>query len=298
MKKYKVYIIVSLLVVLQIVSLIKISNLENQLENTQSNLSNRIESVSGNVNSIYANIDEMLNKQASIIESAHFKMGKLNVSDLTVPITFAVTPKEVSKNTAVSLNFEGEQFSMEKNGTTYIAIIYRNIFDDAIPKVIIDENGVLKTEQPERLDIRNIKRKFIPELETTFLGQSVYGDDSYSKSGTLIIDKVSPSIDAQFNEVRLVIKVDDKVISDKVISTTENSSKWEKYEYEVDEEIALVNGQTCTMTVIATDKFGLSHHKIVDYWKANSDEFMKDRCIDKEIIYSAEGELLWKPDYY
>lgn len=296
MKKYLLHIIFSMLIVLQIVSLIKISNLENQLEYAQINLSNQIDSVSRNVGNIYENVDEMLNKQASIIESAHSEIGKFNVSDLTVPITFTVTPKVVSKSTVVSLDFEGEQFYMDKNGTTYIATISRNIFDEAMPKVIIDENGVLKTEQPETLGIRSIKDKILPEMYTRLRGESTYGSEVYHRKGTLSIDMNPVSLGTKFTDIKLVIKVDDKVISDENISSFESSLEENIIEYEVDEKINLTDGQTCTMTVIATDNYGLCHHKIVDYWKAGSDEFMEDRWLDTESIYSADGELLWTRD--
>lgn len=108
------------------------------------NLSNSIRS---NMDAIYFNVDEMLKKKASLIESATTKIGMLNVDEFTVPVTFVLTPKEVSEHTAVSLDFDGELFPMEKNGTTFVATVSRNVFGDALPKIVIDKNGVKKTMQ-------------------------------------------------------------------------------------------------------------------------------------------------------
>ncbi len=45
-----------------------------------------------------------------------------------VPITFTLTPKEVSENTMVNLEFNGEVFPMNKSGTSFTTTVERGIF--------------------------------------------------------------------------------------------------------------------------------------------------------------------------
>jgi hypothetical protein len=90
-------------------------------------------SITSNIDTIYSNVDEMLKQKASLIESATTEIGILNVDELTVPVTFTLIPKEVSEHPAVSLDFNGELFPMEKNGTTFFATVSCNVFGNALP---------------------------------------------------------------------------------------------------------------------------------------------------------------------
>lgn len=53
---------------------------------------------------------------------------------------------------------------MEKNGTAFVAIVSRNVFGNALPKIVIDENEVKKTMQDNRIGIWSIKDKIFPTI--------------------------------------------------------------------------------------------------------------------------------------
>lgn len=53
------------------------------------------------MNSIYSNVDDMLKREESLVEIINIEMGTVNKNNLTVPINFILTPKEVSENTIV-----------------------------------------------------------------------------------------------------------------------------------------------------------------------------------------------------
>lgn len=295
--KFYIYIITIIIIVLQSLSLMKIYNLENQLQNVEMNMNNQMRNISSDINNISSNVDETLNKQASIIESFDYKIGKLDNSDLTVPINFTIIPKEVSKDTVVSIEIDDKFYNMDKNKNKYTATVSISIFYDNTPKVIIKENDVMKTEEIEVFANVSIKDQIIPELNANLVGDRTYGSDTYQRTGSLGIDNVSKASATEFTDVRLVVKVDDKLISDKTILPKDEGSKWRNFYYELDEEVRLTKGQTCTMTVIATDSLGLDHHILVDYWEAGSDGFMEDRWHNTQIIYSDDGKIIWKPDY-
>lgn len=290
MKKKTLYILISVLIISQLVSIIRINSLQRQVENTYREMNNLSHSIRTEMNGIYNNVDAMLNQQASLIESGAAKMGAPDIEQLTVPITFTLIPKEVSEHTAVSLDFNGELFPMEKNGTTFSTTISRDIFSISFPKIIIDENGIRKTTEDERVGIWDIKEEIFPTMYPRLMGDASYNGETYSRRGELSVE-IKEASEIEYKEIRFVIKVDDQLISDEIIPKESFYSG-----YEVDEKISLSSGQICTMTVIATDSIGLEHHYLVDHWDADSGS-QREQLFDNEQIYSSDGKLLWQPEY-
>lgn len=217
MKKNIMHILIAILIISQGISILKINNLQRQIESTNiqmNDLSNRIRS---DMDAIYSNIDEMLKQKVSLIESAATEIGVINVDEFTVPVTFTLTPKEVSEHTAVSLDFDGELFLMEKNGTTFAATVSRNIFGDALPKVVIDENGVKKTMQDDQIGIWSIKESVFPIMTPRLVGEARFDGKIYRRKGNLSADIKEVPSGIEFKGIRFVIKVDDKMISDEAI---------------------------------------------------------------------------------
>ncbi|HWQ80533.1 MAG TPA: hypothetical protein VN381_17030 [Anaerovoracaceae bacterium] len=289
MKKNISHILIAILIVLQAASILKINNLQRQIESTNAEMNHFNNSIRSDMNAVYSNVDEMLNQKASLIESAATEIGTLNADDLTVPVTFTLTPKEVSEYTAVSLDFDGELFPMEKNGTTFFATVSRNVFDHALPKIVIDENGIKKIMQDDQVGIPSIKESIFPIMHPSLSGEARFDGKTYKRKGSLNTDTKETASGIKFTKIRFAVKVDDKVISNEMIPNETLS-----YGYEVDEEISLSNGQICTMTVIATDSIGFEHHYIVGHYVAGSDK-QREPWFGDEQIYSADGKLLWKP---
>lgn len=179
---------------------------------------------------------------------------------------------------------------MEKNGTTFFATVSRSIFGNALPKIVIDENGVKKTMQDNQIGILSIKDETFPILSPMLMGEARYDSKTYRWKGNLHADVKEVPSGIEFKEIRFVIKIDDKVFSNKTISNATLSRG-----YEVDEKIPLDNGQTCEMTVIATDNIGLKHRYIIDHLVAGSGEQWAPPS-NEEPIYSADGKLLWKSE--
>ncbi len=157
MKKNTIHILIAILIISNVILFVKNGNLQRQIENTNAEMNQLSGSIKNDMDTIYSNVDEMLKQKASLIESATTEMGEINVDDVTVPLIFTLTPKEVSESTVVSLDFDGELFPMEKNGTTFLATVNRDIFGDALPKIVIQEEGVKKITQDDRIGIRSIK---------------------------------------------------------------------------------------------------------------------------------------------
>lgn len=287
MKKNILPIIIATFIIAQTVSIMKVSNLQSQIDNARTEINN----MSNEISTIYANVDTMLKKEMSLIETASTKLGALDTDNLTAPVVFSITPKEVSGNTAVSLEIDGELIPMNRSGTTFSATVSRDIFGSVSPLIVIDESGVKKTTQDDRIIIGSMKDSLLPIMHPHFSGEAIYSGGTYKCKKTLYTDVKSTESGIVCTEIRFVIKVDEEVISDEVIPIDTLSAGWQ-----VDKTIPLSNGQTCIMMVIATDSIGLEHRYTVDHWVGGA-AAQREPWLDDEQIYSADGKLLWKTEY-
>ncbi|MEL7657934.1 MAG: hypothetical protein AAGU75_18730 [Bacillota bacterium] len=287
MKKNILPIIIATFIIAQTVSIMKVSNLQSQIDNARTEINN----MSNEISTIYANVDTMLKKEMSLIETASTKLGALDTDNLTAPVVFSITPKEVSGNTAVSLEIDGELIPMNRSGTTFSATVSRDIFGSVSPLIVIDESGVKKTTQDDRIIIGSMKDSLLPIMRPHFSGEAIYSGGTYKCKKTLYTDVKSTESGIVCTEMRFVIKVDEEVISNEVIPIDTLSADWQ-----VDKTIPLSNGQTCIMMVIATDSIGLEHRYTVDHWVGGA-AAQREPWLDDEQIYSADGKLLWKTEY-
>lgn len=290
MKKNILPIIITALIIAQIVSIMKVSNLQSQIDNARDEISNLNNNTRGEISEIYANVDAMLKKEVSLIEMASTKLGALDIDNLTAPVVFSITPKEVSENTAVSLEIEGELIPMNRNGTTFSTTVSRDIFGSTSPLIVIDESGVKKTTQDDRIIVRSMKDSLLPIMHPQFAGETRYSGGTYKCKKTLHTDVQNTESGIVFTEIRFAIKVDEEIISDEVIPIDTLPGGWQ-----VDKTIPLSNGQICIMMVIATDSIGLEHRYTVDHWIGGANA-QREPWFDDEQIYSADGKLLWKAE--
>lgn len=290
MEKNTGNILIGILIGAQIVSFLTINNMKRQIQNTYDEMNDLSEEITNDINDVYTQVDEMLKQKASLIESASTEIGVVNKEKLSVPITFTLTPKEVSDATTVSLDFNGELYPMEKNGITFTATVSQSIFDNAVPKIIIDEKGIKKTEQNDKIGVWNIKECIFPTMRPRLSGESGFDGKTYKQKGSLRAHITKNESGIEFTEIHIVMKVDDKIISDEIITIDSLTDG-----YDLDEKIPLEKGQTCTMTVIATDSIGFEHHYLVDHWVAGSNA-QREIGMDKGSIYASDGKLLWQPE--
>lgn len=294
MKKNNSFTLIILFIVIQVMLYFKVTGLESELERTSRYISSLEDTLSNRINLIYSNIDEKLNEQASNIEHIETTIGTPNVDNLTVPITYTIIPKEVSEKTAISLEFNEEVLAMERDGTSFSLTVVTEIFNSEIfPNILISEDDIIKTEQNDLLHLYSIKNEIFPYISLRLRGSSRGIGKKYKRTGTISWDikpsgALSESI--EFTEARLVIKVDDDIISDKPIDINDLDG------YEVDEEISLEDGETCTMTIIVKDSLNLEHHYTIDtYVQGNNAQ--REPLFDDEKIYSQDGILLWSQEY-
>ncbi|SHN88194.1 hypothetical protein [Desulfitobacterium chlororespirans] len=299
MKRNIVPIIISILVLLQVVTLVRIGDLQNDLQNTQNQLVNMTAAQSSQINSIYANIDSMLKRQASIIDSYDYALGTFDRDNLTVPVTFNISPKETKADTLATVYVSGQSTEMTRSGTSFSATLPVNIFDTIDAKVVIADDG---TERTEKLEVwEDLRARVLPAVQARFEGESgtIYRRSSaelsgeYSRKGNLSME-VTPVQNDTIEKARFVVDVDGRIVSEKALNSGGLGT-------EIDEKITLSAGQTLTLAALATDSFGLIHKVILDKFTLDEhaepvrgDEWM---WMGEVIIMDNEGKILYAPQY-
>jgi hypothetical protein len=99
------------------------------------------------------------------------------------------------------LDFDGEMFLTEKNGTTFAATVSRSIFGDALPKIVIDENGVKKTMQDDQIGIWSIKERVFPIMIPRLIGEARFDGKIYRRKGNLSADIKEVPSGIEFKEI-------------------------------------------------------------------------------------------------
>lgn len=191
---------------------------------------------------------------------------------------------------------------MKRDISTFTLTVDTNIFDyEVYPSIIISENGKIKTEKNDGLYFHNIKDYVFPVVYIDYNGEFGLMRDKMNFSGQLNYhENFREGINTiNFTEAKIVIKVDDAVISEKDIDINALDG------YQVEEKVPLKDGQSCEIYVIAKDELNLEHHILVGNYSVDEDEFGYEENIEyvddfyREYggtIYSQDGEQLWPPE--
>lgn len=293
MKKKIPYILIALLVISQVYSIGKISDLENLIWTTNNRIGEVENALNNNISSIYTNVDDMLKEQASIIHSASVSFGEFDVDTITVPVNFTVAPKQVTDTMTVSLKFEDETVQLEKDDTTYIGSKIFNISENEInPDIIIEDNGTKTITQDNGLRIYDLCSEFIPRLypvspfDSSITTRPNSDIIEYQQTGELFIDGNYED----FEKVSYVTYIDGEKISEINIELSQFSAG--EPIFPSDEILKLEKGQIIQTYVVALDNLGFTHQYPLEYYEAGSDE-KREPYYDLVRITAENGEIIY-----
>jgi hypothetical protein len=326
MKIFIMPALVAVLLILQFVSLARIGSLQDDLRNTRNELTNMTSQQSSQINSIYSRIDDRLKKQASIISSYDYEFGAVNTANLTLPLTFQVTPREIKEDTSLALYVSGESVAMSRSGTNFTATLPANIFSTLEARVVIEDGGVTRTED---LPVQeNLRYRALPTVYARFENiNASYSRNpdglsgEYKISGRIGAD-VKPAMNGNtIEQARVVIDRDGEIIAEKLIGN--GNGIWSPHEsplftespeakpvpikggtifIDIDEKFTLSARQALTFTVVAVDSLGLSHRVIAENFTLDARaEPVKEvywRLLkDASMTISKNGEVLYETSF-
>ena len=94
MKKQLSTIVTVLALVIAVVSQFRISNLQSEIRQLETHLNNSYSMLQSNQSAAISHMQELMEKEASILTDTAFSLGALNLSDRSFTLSGSVTPKE------------------------------------------------------------------------------------------------------------------------------------------------------------------------------------------------------------
>lgn len=264
MKKYSNYIIIALLIT-NIFCLLQINNLKSTMDNNYQQIMSGINSNNNEISSIYSNVNSILEKQSSLLDSYEIEFGDgLDEDSLTVPVKFTIVPKEYSKGLTVSIQLNDESIILNKKGTSFEATADIDIFHAFQPKVVISQDGTQKTESiDEYYDLYN---KFLLQLDGHYNGSIQYsnGKNIY-KGGSIDLIITNTNYTAP-EKVSIIYDVNGSTFREDEVDISELSNEGYTTNHitaDIIDEVELSAGEVLTVYANIQDKYGINYKYVV-----------------------------------
>lgn len=175
----------TLLLILIVLALLfgfnKAGNRLDQLSDQVKNLSQTVDSQ----NRQYSRMEELLAKQASIIDSYDIAYGAIDSSLLTYQVTLQVIPKESKKNTTAAYTIGDLKGDMKQNGAAFSAVLNVPINGEFHPLVTFSEAGESRSETLDA--VISFAQNYLYKIKGDFSGEKTYHDKELRYKGSLIL---------------------------------------------------------------------------------------------------------------
>lgn len=293
MKKAKIlYIIITVLAVLQVYSIFQINSLKAKVQQTENGIAYAEDRLERNISEIYSNVDRKLEEYTSLVTSSGYEIGEFNLQTLKVPVTFKLQPKTLAETTAVFLKFSEEKIPMERQGTEFVLTKDFAIKDEAFPTIIIEDKGVLQFEEHDYFRVYNIKDEVFSSLSPRFEGESGYSAQEpyhYRMKGNIAMGSSVINGDNSFKEISYIVTLDDEVIK------TYQADFVGIGNIEINDNFKMERGQKLTGKVVAIDELNFTHEYLIMHYVAGEREQRK-HYYENEKIIAPNGTVIYDLD--
>lgn len=293
MKKTKIlYILITMLAVLQVYSVFQINSLKVKVQQTENKIAYAEERLERNISEIYSNVDRKLEEYTSLVTSSGYEIGEFNLQTLKVPVTFKLQPKTLTETTAVFLKFSEEKIPMEKQGTEFVLTKDFAIKEEVSPIIIIEDKGVLQFEEHDYLRVYNIKDEVFSSLSPRFDGESGYSGQEpydYFMKGNITMDSSIINGHNSFKDIKYIVTLDDEVIK------TYQAGFVGIGNIEINDNFKMEKGQTLIGKVVATDGLNFIHEYLIMHYVAGEKEQI-EHYYENEKIIAPNGTVIYDLD--
>lgn len=266
------------------------------LENSLSNETTRLEQQIG---AIYHNVDEQLNRQASLLTSVTHEFLDLDADTKKANVKFSIVPKTIMTDMTVNITLGENTVEMTKeNNGQYSAVLPVNIFEkeDMFPLITLNSNGEAKTEYLEEHSMLYIWTEYLPTIRG-----KINPDKAGLKGENLIVEgqlEVGTSIatngeNIEFTKYNLKVEVDGKEISNKDIT---NLVQNDEIDVPFNEEYNIGNGKVLVICIEAEDSLGFKHEKMAFSWNRPSSDGMVGAAQMEAVAVRYAGETIYDKD--
>lgn len=287
------------LVVLLAVSLFKIAELSDAVENLQrenTSLSNGIQALRDDIQSIYDNVDAKLKEQASLVAGVDFEICDISDDMKSVELDLTVVPKLVSDDMEVTVSVDGKTVPLIRNGSEFTGSIAVGLFVDynQWPLISIKSAEGTKTEYLDSVDVSYLFTRHLPSL---------YADMSASstlKNGKLQVDAgfsveskpASNNSPITFVSFTLIEEINGEEVNRSDI-TDEVRKSGNSYNTRYIKSFEMTQEDELKVYVIAEDTLGYIHKTLAHFWIQSEDGAVAEAVFGGELIYDKDGNLLY-----
>lgn len=287
--------VIVLLIFLNFFTLFKLNNLENSMDRSLQENNNAISNLGNEINNIYANVDKMLEKQMSIIDTYNVEFaGEMDSDKLTVPVAVSITPKEYSDGLIATLQINNENIAMKNDGISFSADADLNVFENSQIKVILEQDGIKKTETLE--EFNDLQNKYLLDIQGGFNGNSSYRSGKFLYDGEINLFIIGSQED-NIEKVSVIKDINGSIIGEQKIEDLSGNIL-----IDIDDEVELGASDKFTMYVHVQDKYGLNYKYIIMTYEIDSKgedvnnypEWSNGSIVE---ISDKNGKVLYTPEY-
>lgn len=277
-----IIVVICVSLIMNLVLFSKLNSIKQEINNLQSS----VYDINSNVNRTLSNninrINEILNKESSLITEFRYDFGELK--DKRIDVLLNLKIKEYTKGEKVYFSCKigkGNTELIEAKSTddiNYEAKVNISIFEYMDIDLIIDDGKTKKTQK-----LQHIYRP-VDKIALNLIAESVGGNISYNKKKNalvinyefeLINDEVKVR-DNKLTDVRLKITVNDKIVDTIPLS---KNSRYEGRIYNINlnkYEVPCKIGDKVKFHIIAVDDKGFKYEAIVEGFKINENGSLED----------------------
>lgn len=293
-------LIIVILVIAIALFYVRISRLENEIDQLKNSLNSQYHMLTTQVESIYSSVDQMLKEEASLLSSVSAEHGELNLDDHTIDVTVTLVPKLISENMKVKLSINGRSTELSRNGSTFTGMIPVNIYNKNEQLLMTIETAAgTQTQFLADVQTEYLWEGRIPSLYYCDLsGTGKLSEGKYSLDAELDINcsPVEETPNVRFEKFVLVTELNGKEIEREDISQdilnyqTYPHGVYFRHDYQM--ECEAVEGDELGIYLEATDSLGYLHRMLIHHWKEQNGAAAE--ALDaSEYIYAPDGSPIY-----
>ena len=288
---------------LLVLSYFRISALSGKVDSLiaeNSGLRTDIQGLRNSINSVYANVEQQLKEQGSLVSGVDYSLGDLGEDRKTVELSLTVVPKAITEDMVLALTVDGVTAPLERQGSVFTGTIDVGLFVDynQFPLLSIQSAEGTKTEYLDDINISYLFSRHLPSLYADMSGGSGRLSD-----GTLSVD-LGFSIESKpaygyapitFTSFTLIEEINGTEVSSQDI-TDEVRKSGESYNTRYVKNFNISFGDELKVYVVAEDSLGYIHKTLAHYWFEAEDGSVAETIYGGEMIFDKAGNLLYGDD--
>ena len=324
MKRHLSTIVTVLALAIAVISQFRISNLQGEIRQMENRLNSSISNVQSNQSNAIAYMQQLMEKEASILTHTDFSLGELDLANKTFVFSGSVTPKEHQPGvTEAFLTVNGKAYPMQLANGVYTIQLDLPLFEEArVDKVEFHEGDVIRTETLDKQ--WSPRYELLPQingrLSGSGRGSAANGVYTWHREGEIRVSVEGKGQTIDVRSVAILEVLDGVEVGRTEIPLTSTKSNRneepapepvpesgftvrgsETFYHEIDRDFNIPYGSTLELVVEVVDGNGLRYRTVLEHWSVNEkgenvdDDLMGLRDLFEKIL-DADGNILYEVD--